>query len=82
MPTAGKDLYDLASQESFVSRAIIGIEGSILIICLFFWECQVNVLAVMKATNQCDFSEPEGVQSPKLQMGPQSAFIWSREHVK
>lgn len=61
MPTAGKDSYDLGSQEPFVYQAIIRIEGSILIICLFFWECQTNVLSVMKAMNQRDSSEPEGV---------------------
>lgn len=55
------DLYDLGSQEPFVYQAINWIEGSILIICLFFWECQTNVLAGRKAMNQCDSSEPEGV---------------------
>lgn len=58
MPRAGKDL---GIQDPFVDQAIIRIEGPALIISLFFWECQATVPAAMKALNQGDSSEPEGI---------------------
>lgn len=40
-PMAGEEL---GNQEPFVDQAVIRIEGPILIIGLFFWECQEQLL--------------------------------------